>query len=126
RDGAIALVGADRYEKLRDLSLRLYEFGANHAASCGLILADTKFEFGELDGELLLIDEVMTPDSSRYWPAEEYTTGGSPPSYDNHVARDYMYRGAWDRWSPPPHLPPDVIDSTRARYVEAYELITGQ
>jgi phosphoribosylaminoimidazole-succinocarboxamide synthase len=125
-DEAIALVGGDRYGKLRDLSLQLYELGARHAASCGVILADTKFEFGELDGEILLIDEVMTPDSSRYWPAEEYTTGGSPPSYDKQFVRDYMDRISWDRVSPPPHLPPDVIDSTRARYVEAYELITGQ
>jgi phosphoribosylaminoimidazole-succinocarboxamide synthase len=125
-DEAIALVGADRYGKLRDLSLQLYELGARHAASCGVILADTKFEFGELDGEILLIDEVMTPDSSRYWPAEQYTTGGSPPSYDKQFVRDYMDSVSWDRVSPPPHLPPDVIDSTRARYVEAYELITGQ
>ena len=125
-DEAIALVGADRYAKLRDLSLRLYEFGARHAASCGVILADTKFEFGEPDGEILLIDEVMTPDSSRYWPAEHYTTGGSPPSYDKQFVRDHMDTIAWDRVSPPPHLPPDVIENTRARYVEAYELITGE
>ena len=125
-DEAIALVGADRYGKLRDLSLQLYELGARHAASCGVILADTKFEFGELDGEILLIDEVLTPDSSRYWPAEEYTTGGSPPSYDKQFVRDYMDSVSWDRVSAPPHLPPEIIDSTRARYVEAYELITGQ
>ena len=126
RDEAIALVGSDRYEQLRDLSLRLYEFGANHAASCGVILADTKFEFGEVDGEILLIDEVMTPDSSRYWPAEQYKVGGSPPSYDKQFVRDYMDSVSWDRVSPPPHLPADVIENTRARYVEAYELITGQ
>ena len=123
---AIALVGADRYAKLSELSLRLYEFGAHHAASRGVILADTKFEFGELDGELLLIDELMTPDSSRYWPAEHYAPGGSPPSYDKQYVRDYMDSVGWDRESPPPHLPADVIASTRGRYVEAYELITGQ
>jgi phosphoribosylaminoimidazole-succinocarboxamide synthase len=125
-DAAIALVGADRYAKLRDLSLRLYEFGAQHAHSCGVILADTKFEFGELDGEILLIDEVMTPDSSRYWPLEKYRPGGSPPSFDKQFVRDHMDHVGWDRTSPPPHLPPDVIDNTRGRYVEAYETITGE
>ena len=124
-DEADALVGADRYGKLRDVSLRLYEFGAQHAASCGVILGDTKFEFGELDGEILLIDEVMTPDSSRYWPVEDYAPGGSPPSYDKQFVRDYMDSVGWDRESPPPHLPAEVIASTRGRYVEAYELITG-
>jgi phosphoribosylaminoimidazole-succinocarboxamide synthase len=125
-DEAIALVGADLYRTLSDLSLRLYEFGAGLAASRGVILADTKFEFGELDGEVILIDEVMTPDSSRYWPAEDYAPGGSPPSYDKQFVRDYMDSVGWDRESPPPHLPADVIASTRGRYVEAYELITEQ
>jgi len=125
-DEAIALVGADRYAKLRDLSMRLYEFGAKHAKSRGVILADTKFEFGEVDGEILLIDEVMTPDSSRYWPADQYATGGSPPSYDKQFVRDYMDSVGWDHQTPPPHLPPDVIANTRGRYVEAYDLITGQ
>jgi phosphoribosylaminoimidazole-succinocarboxamide synthase len=124
-DDAIELVGRDRYDKLRELSLRLYEFGARHAASCGVILADTKFEFGELDGEILLIDEVMTPDSSRYWPAEHYAIGGSPPSFDKQFVRDYFDSVAWDRESPPPHMPSDVIDNTRSRYIEAYETITG-
>jgi phosphoribosylaminoimidazole-succinocarboxamide synthase len=124
-DEAIALVGADRYGKLRDLSLRLYEFGARHALSRGVILADTKFEFGEIDGELLLIDEVMTPDSSRYWPREKYEPGGSPPSYDKQFLRDYVDGVSWDHATPPPHLPAAVIDNTRSRYVEAYETITG-
>ena len=125
-DGAIALVGAERYGTLRDLSLRLYEFGARHASSRGVILADTKFEFGEIDGELLLIDEVMTPDSSRYWPREQYEPGGSPPSYDKQFLRDYVDAAGWDRVGPPPHLPVEVIEHTRRRYVEAYETITGQ
>ena len=125
-DDAIAVVGADRYAKLRELSLRLYEFGAAHALSCGVILADTKFEFGEVDGEILLIDEVMTPDSSRYWPQDKYAPGGSPPSFDKQFVRDYVDSAGWDRTSPPPHLPPDVIDNTRGRYIEAYELISGQ
>lgn len=123
---AMELVGRERYDKLKDLSLRLYEFGARHADKNGVILADTKFEFGELDGEVILIDEVMTPDSSRYWPADRYAPGGSPPSYDKQFVRDHMDSVAWDRESPPPHLPADVIENTRARYIEAYELITGQ
>jgi phosphoribosylaminoimidazole-succinocarboxamide synthase len=125
-DDAIAVVGADRYAKLRDLSLQLYEFGARRARSCGVILADTKFEFGEIDGEILLIDEVMTPDSSRYWPEDKYEPGGSPPSFDKQFVRDYVDSVGWDRTSPPPHLPPDVIENTRGRYIEAYELISGQ
>jgi phosphoribosylaminoimidazole-succinocarboxamide synthase len=124
-DDAIALVGADQYRKLSELSLRLYEFGARHAASNGVILADTKFEFGEIDGELILIDEVMTPDSSRYWPAEAYAPGGSPPSFDKQFVRDHMDHVGWDRVSAPPHLPADVIASTRERYVDVYEIITG-
>jgi phosphoribosylaminoimidazole-succinocarboxamide synthase len=125
-EDAIALVGADRYAKLRDLSLRLYEFGARHALSCGVILADTKFEFGEIDGEILLIDEVMTPDSSRYWPQDKYQPGGSPPSFDKQFVRDYVDSVGWDHTGPPPHLPAEVIENTRGRYVEAYELISGQ
>ena len=125
-DEAIALVGRKRYDQLKELSLRLYEFGAHHADTCGVILADTKFEFGEIDGEIILIDEVMTPDSSRYWPADQYAPGGSPPSFDKQFVRDYMDSVGWDRESPPPHLPADVIENTRARYVEAYELITAQ
>ena len=124
-DDAIALVGADQYRKLSALSLRLYEFGARHAASNGVIRADTKFEFGEIDGELILIDEVMTPDSSRYWPAEAYAPGGSPPSFDKQFVRDHMDHVGWDRVSAPPHLPADVIASTRERYVDVYEIITG-
>jgi phosphoribosylaminoimidazole-succinocarboxamide synthase len=124
-DEAIALVGADRYAELREKSLRLYEFGARHAASRGVILADTKFEFGEINGDILLIDEIMTPDSSRYWPAEDYAPGGSPPSFDKQFVRDYMDGTGWDRESPPPHLPAAVIENTRSRYIEAYETITG-
>jgi phosphoribosylaminoimidazole-succinocarboxamide synthase len=124
-DDAIALVGADRYNKLRDISLRLYELGARHALTRGVILADTKFEFGEIDGELLLIDEIMTPDSSRYWPLEKYEPGGSPPSYDKQFVRDYVDSVSWDHATPPPHLPVEVIENTRARYVEAYETVTN-
>jgi phosphoribosylaminoimidazole-succinocarboxamide synthase len=125
QDDAIALVGRDRYDQLRDVSLRLYEHGVAHAATCGVVLADTKFEFGERDGSLMLIDECMTPDSSRYWPAEKYRVGSSPPSFDKQFVRDFMDATGWDRVPPAPHLSPDAINSTRARYIEAYETITG-
>jgi phosphoribosylaminoimidazole-succinocarboxamide synthase len=124
-DEAIELVGADIYERVKDHSLRLYEQGARHAASRGVILADTKFEFGERDGEILVIDEMMTPDSSRYWPAEAYETGMSPPSFDKQYVRDYMDSTGWDHEPPAPHMPAEVIANTRAKYVEAYELLTG-
>ena len=123
---AIDLVGAEMYDRLKDISIRLYELGARHAESRGVILADTKFEFGERDGEVLLIDEVLTPDSSRYWPREAYAPGTSPPSFDKQFVRDYMDSTGWDHESPPPRMPADVITATRAKYVEAYELLTGQ
>jgi phosphoribosylaminoimidazole-succinocarboxamide synthase len=121
---AVALVGADRYEQLKDLSLRLYERGAGHAESCGLILADTKFEFGERDDEIIAIDEMMTPDSSRYWPKDKYAPGSSPPSFDKQYVRDFMDSTGWTHEPPAPHMPEEVIANTRAKYVEAYELVT--
>jgi phosphoribosylaminoimidazole-succinocarboxamide synthase len=125
-DAAIALVGADTYEQLRAVSIELYEFGARHAASCGVILADTKFEFGHRDGELLVIDEMMTPDSSRYWPAESWVPGSAPPSFDKQYVRDHMVATGWNKEPPAPSMPADVIANTRAKYIEAYEMITGQ
>lgn len=122
---AIALVGEDRYEQLRSRSIELYEFGARHAASRGVILADTKFEFGILDDEILVIDEMMTPDSSRYWPAEAYVVGTAPPSFDKQYVRDHMTATGWNKEPPAPSMPRSVIDNTRAKYVEAYEMITG-
>jgi phosphoribosylaminoimidazole-succinocarboxamide synthase len=122
---AAALVGADTYERLRDLSLRIYALGAARAYENGLVLADTKFEFGELDGEILVIDEMMTPDSSRYWPLDAYRVGTSPPSFDKQYVRDFMDSTGWDHEAPPPRLPAEVIDATRALYREAYELLTG-
>jgi phosphoribosylaminoimidazole-succinocarboxamide synthase len=123
---AAALVGAERFEELRDLTLRVYEFGAQLALSRGLILADTKLEFGTIDGELLVIDEMLTPDSSRYWPADGYRIGTSPPSFDKQYVRDYYLGTDWDHTPPAPRLPSAVIDGTRSRYVEAYELLTGR
>ena len=102
---------------MRDLSLQVYGLGAAHAESCGIILADTKFEFGELDDELLVIDEMLTPDSSRYWSAEDYRVGTSPPSFDKQYVRDHYLTTGWDQTAPAPRLPRAVIDGTRARYV---------
>jgi phosphoribosylaminoimidazole-succinocarboxamide synthase len=123
---AAALVGADVFEQVRDLTLRVYEFGAGLAAERGLILADTKLEFGTVDDELLVIDEMMTPDSSRYWPAEEYRVGTSPPSFDKQYVRDHYLQLGWDQVPPAPRLPASVIAATRSKYVEAYELVTGR
>jgi phosphoribosylaminoimidazole-succinocarboxamide synthase len=122
---AVELVGAEQYERLRELSLALYDFGARHAADCGVILADTKFEFGVLDDRVVLIDEVLTPDSSRYWPVDDYRPGSSPPSFDKQYVRDYMDATGWDHEPPAPRLSPEAITNTRARYREAYEQITG-
>ncbi|MGZ4676961.1 MAG: phosphoribosylaminoimidazolesuccinocarboxamide synthase [Acidimicrobiia bacterium] len=124
---AVALVGRDDFGRLRDAALAIYARGAAHSASRGIILADTKFEFGVApDGALLLIDEVMTPDSSRYWPADSYAPGGSPPSFDKQFVRDHYLGVGWDQTPPAPSLPPEVVEGTRARYVEAYERITGR
>jgi phosphoribosylaminoimidazole-succinocarboxamide synthase len=125
-DEAAALVGGDRYELLRELTLAVYGFGADHAAARGLLLADTKLEFGVVDDELIVIDEMLTPDSSRYWSADEYRVGTSPPSFDKQFVRDYYKGMGWDLEPPAPHLPADVIAGTRARYVEAYEQISGR
>ncbi|HEX5097702.1 MAG TPA: phosphoribosylaminoimidazolesuccinocarboxamide synthase [Acidimicrobiia bacterium] len=126
KDEAIALVGAEQYEKLRDMSLALYEYGARNAEECGILLADTKFEFGELDGKLLVIDEMMTPDSSRYWPRDEYRVGGSPPSFDKQYVRDFMDATGWNHEPPAPNLSPEAIANTQARYRECYEQLTGE
>lgn len=131
-DAVAAQVGPDRAERLRDASLAVYTRAASHAASRGVLLADTKLEFGidPASGELVLADEVLTPDSSRYWPAAEYRPGGPQPSFDKQFVRDWLTspRSGWDRASdaPPPQLPNDVISATRARYIEAYETISGR
>ena len=123
---AAAAVGDSLFEQIRDLTLRVYGFGAEVAESRGLVLADTKLEFGTVDGELLVIDEMLTSDSSRYWPAEKYRVGASPPSFDKQYVRDYYLGTDWDHTPPAPRLPNDVILGTRSRYVEAYELLTGK
>jgi phosphoribosylaminoimidazole-succinocarboxamide synthase len=113
--------------RIRDVSIALYEFAAEHARQRGVILADTKFEFGlDDDGELVVGDEVLTPDSSRYWPADGYEAGRGQPSFDKQYVRDWAASSGWDKAPPAPAIPDDVVAGTRARYVEAYELITGE
>lgn len=119
-----ALVGKERYDELADLSLAIYRFGSLTAALRGIILADTKLEFGDVDGKLVLIDELLTPDSSRYWPADEWKPGRIPPSFDKQFVREYLDSLGWDRTPPPPPLPAEVVQGTRSRYVEAYEALT--
>ncbi len=123
---AAELVGRGLAERLKELTLSLYEFGAEHARQRGIILADTKFEFGFADGELILIDEVLTPDSSRFWPADRYEPGHGQPSFDKQYVRDWLDASGWDHEPPPPELPTDVVEQTVKRYREAYERITGE
>ena len=118
-------LGRDVAERARDLSLKIYEAGREHAAKCGIIVADTKFEFGLLDGELLLIDECLTPDSSRFWPADQYVVGKSPPSFDKQFVRDYLETLDWDKTPPGPKLPAEIIEKTAAKYRDAFERLTG-
>jgi phosphoribosylaminoimidazole-succinocarboxamide synthase len=127
-DQAAELVGdRDLMDELRSASLALYQFAADHAAERGIILADTKFEFGrDADGALTLGDEVLTPDSSRFWPADEYAPGRGQPSYDKQYVRDWASGTGWDKTPPAPEIPDDVVEGTRARYVEAYERIAGE
>jgi phosphoribosylaminoimidazole-succinocarboxamide synthase len=125
-DEGADLVGKRLFERLKELTLGIYERLADTAASRGILLADTKFEFGFADGDLILIDEVGTPDSSRFWPADAYAPGGAQPSFDKQFVRDHLDRSGWDREPPAPALPPEVVQGTRARYIEAYERITGE
>jgi phosphoribosylaminoimidazole-succinocarboxamide synthase len=125
-DTAVKLAGADLAEQVRDATLRLYRFAAAYAAERGILLADTKFEFGtDDDGRLYVMDEMLTPDSSRYWPADEYEVGTSPPSYDKQIVRDYLETLDWDKTPPGPRLPAEVIERTRARYAEALQKLAG-
>jgi phosphoribosylaminoimidazole-succinocarboxamide synthase len=120
-----ALVGAELAEELRRRSIDIYRRGADHARSRGIILADTKFEWGRLlSGEIILIDEVLTPDSSRFWPADQYRVGVNPPSYDKQFVRDWLETTTWDKNSPPPELPAEVVERTRQKYREAYQRLT--
>ena len=120
----VEIVGEDIARQLRDLSLEIYTAAAEYAATRGIIIADTKFEFGIIDGKVTLIDECLTPDSSRFWPADSYEEGKVQPSYDKQYVRDWL-RANWDMTGEPPHLPAEVIEGTSARYREAYEIITA-
>jgi phosphoribosylaminoimidazole-succinocarboxamide synthase len=123
---AIELVGRERYEEVEQTSLALYRFAAEHAAARGILIADTKFEFGlDADDRLVLADEAFTPDSSRFWPADDYTPGGSQPSFDKQFVRDYCEALGWGKTPPGPELPEDVVAGTRARYIDAFERLTG-
>jgi phosphoribosylaminoimidazole-succinocarboxamide synthase len=125
-DTMVRAVGAELAEQVRDATLRLYTFARDYAAQRGIILADTKFEFGtDADGRLYVMDEMLTPDSSRYWPADEYQVGISPPSYDKQFVRDYLETLDWNKTAPGPHLPADVIARTRAKYAEALQKLAG-
>jgi phosphoribosylaminoimidazole-succinocarboxamide synthase len=119
-------VGVELAEELRRRSIDLYTRGAQYARARGIIVADTKFEFGIVAGRLLVIDEVMTPDSSRFWPADDYEPGRGQKSFDKQFVRDWLTASGWDRNSPPPELPPDVVTNTRSKYIEAFEQITGE
>jgi phosphoribosylaminoimidazole-succinocarboxamide synthase len=123
---ACKIVGAELATQARDLSLKIYKAGRDYAKQRGIIIADTKFEFGMSDGKLILIDEVMTPDSSRFWPADQYASGRSQPSFDKQFVRDYLETLTWDKTPPGPKLPDDVVIKTSAKYLEAYEKLTGK
>src|SRR6266700_733190 len=120
------ILGDEVATRIKDLSLEIYSRGRDYAGQRGIIVADTKFEFGTIDGELLLIDECLTPDSSRFWPKDQYAVGQSPPSFDKQFVRDYLETLDWDKTPPAPKLPGDVIARTAAKYVEAFERLTGE
>src|SRR6185503_12446354 len=124
---AAALVGGALVDRLKALTMALYAAGAEHAERCGILLADTKFEFGVLpDGEVLLIDEVMTPDSSRYWPKDQYNPGRPQPSFDKQFVRDYLEQIKWNKQPPVPSLPDEVVAKTREKYIEAFRRLSGR
>jgi phosphoribosylaminoimidazole-succinocarboxamide synthase len=124
-DEAANLVGDKLASAAREICLEAYRWGAAHAAERGIIIADTKFELGLIDGELAICDEILTPDSSRFWPADQWQTGATPPSFDKQPLRDWLEATGWEKQPPPPPLPPDVVAATRQRYVEAYERLSG-
>ena len=126
REEAADVIGKEALDKAADIAVRVYERGRDIAAEKGIILCDTKFEFGMHNGQLLLADEVLTPDSSRFWPADEYQPGSSPPSFDKQYVRDWLSAAEWDRNSPPPPLPDDVVEKTREKYMEAFTRLTGK
>ncbi len=127
-DRMVEIVGRETAGELSDRSLDIYRRGAEYAATAGIIIADTKFEFGRVGGagEMILIDEVLTPDSSRFWPADVYEPGRGQPSFDKQLVRDWLSGTDWDKNSPPPELPPEIVAKTREKYIEAYERLSGE
>jgi phosphoribosylaminoimidazole-succinocarboxamide synthase len=126
-DDMCARVGRDLAKQLSQRSIDLYARGADYAGGRGIIIADTKFEFGLVDDELILIDEVLTPDSSRFWPADKYQPGRGQPSFDKQFVRDWLtQKSGWDKNSPPPELPAEIVEKTRDKYIEAFEKLTGE
>jgi phosphoribosylaminoimidazole-succinocarboxamide synthase len=123
---AASLIGTERARQVRDVSLEIYGRAARYAEPRGILLADTKFEFGSLNDELIWIDEALTPDSSRFWPAAQYKPGGPQPSFDKQFVRDYLESIHWRKTPPGPELPPEVVDATRGKYREAYRILTGR
>lgn len=123
---AEAMLGKDVAQRVQEVSLRIFEEGRDYAATRGILMADTKFEFGFVSGELVLIDEVMTPDSSRFWPADQYQPGRGQPSFDKQYLRDWLSAQPWNKQAPPPALPADIIEATSQRYKEAYSILTGK
>jgi phosphoribosylaminoimidazole-succinocarboxamide synthase len=121
----VELIGEGYASQLRDLSMTVYSQAADYARERGIVIADTKFEFGLLGGEVVLIDEVLTPDSSRFWPADRVVPGESPPSYDKQIVRDWLERSGWDKTPPPPELPDEIVEKTSAAYREIYEKLSG-
>ena len=122
---AVEIEGRETAEKVRDLSLQIYTEARNYARERGIIIADTKFEFGRIDGELILIDEVLTPDSSRFWPLDEYEPGRGQHAFDKQYVRDYLETLDWDKTPPRPRLPDEIVEKSRDRYLEAYQILTG-
>ncbi|MBS3748281.1 MAG: phosphoribosylaminoimidazolesuccinocarboxamide synthase [Candidatus Thermoplasmatota archaeon] len=120
------IIGAEDAAKLKELSLEIYNTAAEYARKKGIIIADTKFEFGKIGDQIIIVDELLTPDSSRFWPADEYEPGKGQPSFDKQYVRDYLSNTDWDKNSDPPHLPDEVVSGTEKRYLEAYEKLTGE
>jgi phosphoribosylaminoimidazole-succinocarboxamide synthase len=120
------MVGEEVARQVRDKSIAIYSRARDYAAGRGVIICDTKFEWGLADNDLILVDEVLTPDSSRFWPAEGYAPGGPQPSYDKQFVRDWLEASGWNKTPPAPELPPDVVAKTSAKYIEAYEKLTGK
>ena len=125
-EGVAERIGAEKAAAIKELSLKIYTAARDYAAEKGIIVADTKFEFGEIDGKIILVDEVLTPDSSRFWPADQYVEGTSPVSLDKQFVRDYLESLDWDKNPPAPELPASVVDKTAAKYLDAYRMLTGK